>query len=50
MEKSWKDFWTTGKVEDYLTYRDRVESGSEKQSEDRKSSPAAEEQNKEKYR
>lgn len=25
MEKSWKDFWTTGKVEDYLTYRNRLE-------------------------
>ena len=21
MEKSWENFWTTGKVEDYLTYR-----------------------------
>ena len=25
MEKSWENFWTTGKVEDYLTYRNRVE-------------------------
>ncbi len=24
MEKSWENFWTTGKVEDYLTYRNRV--------------------------
>ena len=23
MEKSWENFWTTGKVEDYLTYRNR---------------------------
>lgn len=21
MEKSWENFWTTGKVEDYLNYR-----------------------------
>ena len=21
MEKSWENFWTTGKVEDYLSYR-----------------------------
>ncbi len=25
MEKSWENFWTTGKVEDYLTYRNRVD-------------------------
>ena len=25
MEKSWENFWTTGKVEDYLTYRNRYE-------------------------
>ena len=24
MEKSWENFWTTGRVEDYLTYRNRV--------------------------
>lgn len=24
MEKSWENFWTTGKVEDYLSYRNRV--------------------------
>ena len=24
MEKSWENFWTTGKVEDYLTYCNRV--------------------------
>ncbi len=24
MEKSWEDFWTTGKVEDYLTYRNSM--------------------------
>ena len=24
MEKTWNDFWVTGKVEDYLTYRNRV--------------------------
>ena len=26
MEKSWENFWTTGKVEDYLTYRNAKES------------------------
>ena len=26
MEKSWENFWTTGKVEDYLTYRNCVTS------------------------
>ena len=25
MEKSWENFWTTGKVEDYLTYCNGVE-------------------------
>ena len=25
MEKSWENFWTTGKVEDYLNYRNRYE-------------------------
>lgn len=30
MEKSWKNFWTTGKVEDYLSYRSAVsENGKE---------------------
>ena len=24
MEKSWENFWTTGKVEDYLTYCNRM--------------------------
>lgn len=24
MEKSWENFWTTGKVEDYLSYRNGV--------------------------
>ena len=24
MEKSWENFWTTGKVEDYLNYRNRA--------------------------
>ena len=24
MEKSWENFWTTGKVDDYLTYRNKV--------------------------
>ena len=34
MEKSWENFWTTGKVEDYLTYRNRVTSSeSEKEQE-----------------
>jgi len=27
MEKSWENFWTTGKVEDYLNYRNRFEDG-----------------------
>jgi len=35
MEKSWENFWTTGKVEDYLTYRNRV-TENEKDSENRK--------------
>ena len=24
MEKSWENFWTTGKVEDYLSYRNGI--------------------------
>jgi len=24
MEKTWENFWTTGKVEDYLSYRNSV--------------------------
>lgn len=41
MEKSWENFWTTGKVEDYLNYRNRFadeETNDEKrrQEEDRK--------------
>ena len=24
MEKTWENFWATGKVTDYLTYRNRV--------------------------
>ncbi len=28
MEKTWEAFWTTGKVTDYLTYRNSVESDS----------------------
>ena len=24
MEKSWENFWATGKVEDYLNYRNRA--------------------------
>ena len=31
MEKSWENFWTTGKVEDYLSYRDRVTDREEEQ-------------------
>lgn len=31
MEKSWENFWTTGKVEDYLTYRNRVDEDVHKQ-------------------
>ena len=39
MEKSWENFWTTGKVEDYLTYRNRVaedEKAAEKRREEEK--------------
>ncbi len=39
MEKSWENFWTTGKVEDYLTYRNRVaedEKSAEKKREEEK--------------
>ena len=35
MEKSWENFWTTGKVEDYLTYRNRVDEEDKKKEEDR---------------
>ena len=45
MEKSWENFWTTGKVEDYLTYRNRVaedegkdESGQDKDRKDERDS------------
>ena len=34
MEKSWKDFWTTGKVEDYLTYRNGLEQSDKEVAED----------------
>ncbi len=30
MEKSWENFWTTGKVEDYLSYRNGVTDKDEK--------------------
>ena len=30
MEKSWENFWTTGKVEDYLSYRNSVAEKEEK--------------------
>lgn len=30
MEKSWENFWTTGKVEDYLSYRNGVTDKEEK--------------------
>lgn len=33
MEKSWENFWTTGKVEDYLTYRNRVDEEDKKEEE-----------------
>ena len=33
MEKSWENFWTTGKVEDYLTYRNRVDKEDKKEEE-----------------
>ena len=35
MEKSWENFWTTGKVEDYLTYRNRVDKEDKKEEEDK---------------
>ena len=25
MEKTWENFWTSGKVEDYLSYRNHLE-------------------------
>ena len=34
MEKSWENFWTTGKVEDYLTYRNCVTEEEEEQETD----------------
>ena len=37
MEKSWENFWTTGKVEDYLTYRNRVEESESVNLQERKS-------------
>lgn len=30
MEKSWENFWTTGKVEDYLSYRNGMTDKDEK--------------------
>ena len=30
MEKSWENFWTTGKVEDYLSYRNTMTEREEK--------------------
>ena len=35
MEKSWENFWTTGKVEDYLTYRNGLKQSDEEVAEDR---------------
>ena len=35
MEKSWENFWTTGKVEDYLTYRNRVDEEDKKEEENK---------------
>ena len=35
LEKSWENFWTTGKVEDYLTYRNRVDEEDKKKEEDK---------------
>ena len=43
MEKSWENFWTTGKVEDYLTYRNRF-------AEDEKKSEKGQEESKENER
>lgn len=38
MEKSWENFWTTGKVEDYLSYRNSVteSKNDQQQNDDRK--------------
>ena len=36
MEKSWENFWTTGKVEDYLTYRNGLEPSDKEPAEDGK--------------
>ena len=30
MEKSWENFWTTGKVEDYLSYKNGITEKEEK--------------------
>ena len=35
MEKSWENFWTTGEVEDYLTYRNRVDEEDKKEEENK---------------
>ncbi|MBQ2900229.1 MAG: hypothetical protein IJE49_00075 [Agathobacter sp.] len=35
MEKSWENFWTTGKVEDYLTYRNCVDEEDKKEEENK---------------
>ncbi len=37
MEKSWENFWTTGKVEDYLTYRNRVTTSESEKKQERDS-------------
>jgi len=34
MEKSWENFWTTGKVEDYLSYRNST-ADNQKRSQDK---------------
>lgn len=31
MEKTWDEFWASGKVTDYLAYRDAVSDGQERQ-------------------
>ena len=36
MEKSWDDFWSTGKIEDYLSYKNSASNTVEKDTEETK--------------
>lgn len=33
MEKTWEDFWSSGKITDYLSYRNALEDVAERQKE-----------------